>query len=66
MSIPATLIVFAVIAIEVTGFFVALTEALREIMSPEKINFGYSILMAIVSWFLSFSLLVTLQIVSNL
>lgn len=66
MSILTTLIIFAIIALEVTGFFLALTEALREIMSPEKIDFSYSILMAIVSWFLFFSLLVTLQIASNL
>ena len=66
MSILTALIIFAIIALEVTGFFLALTEALKEIMSHEKIDFAYSILMVIVSWFLFFSLLVTLQIASNL
>ena len=66
MSTLTSLIIFAVIALEVTGFFLALTESLKEIMSSEKIDFAYSILMVIVSWFLFFSLLVTLQIASNL
>ncbi|ABF57463.1 gp9 [Corynebacterium phage P1201] len=66
MTILTALIIFAIIALEVTGFFLALTEVLREITSHEKIDFTYSILMAIVSWLLFSSLLVTLQIASNL
>lgn len=66
MTILTTLIIFAIIALEVTGFFLALAEALKEIVSPGKIDFAYSIIMVIVSWFLFFSLLVTLQIASNL